>query len=447
MSGRPGFAVFCNATGVIEDVLVDRGGHETPLGPGVSLADVVEPDSRGKFHEFIVHVRTDRAAFDWELNVRASGAVHAMRFSGVKSQFGCLVIGVSSAREVADLADEFIQMNSELLNTIRQLRKEAAERPAVSLSQLARMNNELTNLQRELAKRNAELERMTRFREAVLDTHPDVVYVFELDPPRITYVNGQVERALGCSRQSVLERGAIAVNPDDVAARNEATRRIRDAADGEVIVSEARLKCACGDWCWFRFHETVFARAADGTVTQVLGTAEDVTEERVMRERLQQLALVDELTGLSNRRGFSVLSEHALVQAERAGAEVGLVYVDVDGLKAVNDELGHAAGDEALKAVARLLRETMRASDVVARCGGDEFQVLAIGDPALDLEGLEARLRAAIDAFNASVERPYRLSVSIGAVRCDLAESCDLDDWVTRADARMYEEKARKKRP
>lgn len=445
MSTRPGFAVLCDESGTITDVLVDRGGHETPLEIGHAVASIVEEDSREKFASFLERVREERAAFDWEMNVRAGGTVHVMRFSGVRVTGGVLVVGVGEAFELADLADEFIQMNSELLNQIRQLRKEAAQRPDASLSRLTVLNNELTNVQRELAKRNAELERAMRFQEAVLDTNPNIVYVYSLEPRRLTYVNGRVEQVLGIPREAVLEGGAIVIHPDDVEARRAASEQVRTVGPGQVVVSEARVRRASGEWCWFRFHETVFARDADGRATEVLGTAQDVSEERALKERLRELALIDDLTGLSNRRGFRVLAEHALSRAERESADVGLIYLDLDGLKAINDVFGHAAGDDALRDVARLLRETMRASDVVARTGGDEFEVLAIGDPALDLDGLAGRLRGAIEAFNATGERAYSLSVSIGAVRCHLDQSRDLAHWAAVADRLMYEEKARKR--
>lgn len=445
MSTRPGFAVLCDESGTITDVLVDRGGHETPLEIGHAVASIVEEDSREKFAAFLERIRAERAAFDWEMNVRAGGTVHMMRFSGVRVTGGVLVVGVGEAFELADLADEFIQMNSELLNQIRQLRKEAAERPDAGLSRLTALNNELTNVQRELAKRNAELERAIRFQQAVLDTDPNIVYVFSVEPRRLTYVNGRVERVLGVPREAVVAEGAIVIHPDDVEARRAATEKVVAAADGEVVVSEARVRRASGDWCWFRFYETVFARDADGRATEVLGTAQDVSEERALKEQLRELALIDDLTGLSNRRGFRLLCEHALNRAERESSDVGLIYLDLDGLKAINDAFGHAAGDGALRDVARLLRETMRASDVVARTGGDEFQVLAVGDPALDLDGLVTRLRDAVGRFNETGGHPYRLSVSIGAVRCDLEKDRDLARWAAEADVRMYEEKARKR--
>jgi two-component system, cell cycle response regulator len=94
---------------------------------------------------------------------------------------------------------------------------------------------------------------------------------------------------------------------------------------------------------------------------------------------LEKLALFDELTGLYNRRGFLDLGGKQLKTAERLGKSVLLVFADLDGLKEINDQLGHLDGDAALKDIADVLRESFRGSDIIARLGGDEFAILAVG--------------------------------------------------------------------
>ncbi|HET9769589.1 MAG TPA: GGDEF domain-containing protein, partial [Acidimicrobiia bacterium] len=103
--------------------------------------------------------------------------------------------------------------------------------------------------------------------------------------------------------------------------------------------------------------------------------ARTVGRLRAAEEELSRLALRDDLTGLANRRAFVTVGEQLLRVAERSGETVLLVYADLDGMKVINDLHGHAAGDEALQAAARLLRETFREADLVARVGGDEFCV------------------------------------------------------------------------
>ena len=102
------------------------------------------------------------------------------------------------------------------------------------------------------------------------------------------------------------------------------------------------------------------------------------------------LSLSDGLTGLYNRRGLFALGEHTMRSARRRAKGLGVIYVDVDGLKDINDRFGHAQGDEALRAVADVIRASIRESDVVGRVGGDEFVVLAEDDPDVTRDLVDA---------------------------------------------------------
>jgi two-component system cell cycle response regulator len=156
---------------------------------------------------------------------------------------------------------------------------------------------------------------------------------------------------------------------------------------------------------------------------------------------LRSLSLIDDLTGLYNRRGFSDLGEQYLKLARRSGRGVTMVYLDLDRFKTINDSLGHHVGDRALLKVADILRATFRRSDIIARLGGDEFGVLALeaADETSDL--LVQRLRERVVDFNRSSPEPYQLSVSIGMARHDDDMRVRLEDMVAEADSAMYREK------
>jgi diguanylate cyclase (GGDEF)-like protein len=157
------------------------------------------------------------------------------------------------------------------------------------------------------------------------------------------------------------------------------------------------------------------------------------------KDKLQQLATTDPLTGLMNRRGWLPVAEHELKVARREERPLALAFVDVDGLKAVNDEYGHNVGDLLIKEVAALLRDTVRASDLVARVGGDEFCVLMTSESALDPDAVVGRLEHSIDWANTLPGRSYPISVSIGAAARDALHNEPIDDLMRRADAVMYE--------
>jgi diguanylate cyclase (GGDEF)-like protein len=164
-----------------------------------------------------------------------------------------------------------------------------------------------------------------------------------------------------------------------------------------------------------------------------------------LQEELRQLATVDELTGLANRRGFFALGEHQLLVAARTRAAIALLFVDVDGLKSVNDALGHSTGDRLLKEAADVLRETIRGSDLAGRLGGDEFCVLLMGDPELDAERAVQRLRDTTAAHNARPGRQYHISLSIGVSALAPGRSVTLEELIDAADEEMYEDKRGKR--
>ncbi len=169
-------------------------------------------------------------------------------------------------------------------------------------------------------------------------------------------------------------------------------------------------------------------------------------ERHRLLSALRSLSLIDDLTGLYNRRGFSDLGEQYLKLARRKGRGVTLVYLDIDRFKTINDSLGHHVGDRALLKVADILKATFRRSDIIARLGGDEFAVLALETTGENAQVLINRLRERIAEFNHLSREPYQLSVSIGLARHEAELRTRLEDLLTEADSAMYDEKRRKRK-
>jgi diguanylate cyclase (GGDEF)-like protein len=164
-----------------------------------------------------------------------------------------------------------------------------------------------------------------------------------------------------------------------------------------------------------------------------------------MQAALQSESLTDELTKLHNRRGFMALAGSHIKSAEHTQRPFALVFIDLDGMKDVNDTLGHVEGDRALVEAASLLSRCVRQSDIVARFGGDEF-VLLLTTAEKDWENsIRHRLQQQLDASNAQPGRRYRLSFSVGVVTADPGRWLTLEDLVAEADAMMYRQKQRKK--
>jgi len=161
-------------------------------------------------------------------------------------------------------------------------------------------------------------------------------------------------------------------------------------------------------------------------------------------EKYKALALVDEVTNLLNRKGFSFLAEQQLKLAARNGKGMLLVYIDVDGLKKINDAFGHQVGDMALIDAANVVKVNFRKSDIVARIGGDEFAVLAIETSWAVSDIFSMRLQDTLVSHNEKETRPFELSFSVGFSYFDPGSPCSLDELIERADTNMYETKQRK---
>jgi diguanylate cyclase (GGDEF)-like protein len=160
---------------------------------------------------------------------------------------------------------------------------------------------------------------------------------------------------------------------------------------------------------------------------------------------LEEASFSDELTGLLNRRGFFAVCEKQIAQAMRRHRDILVFYVDLDGMKAINDILGHATGDDAICDISEILRKSFRQTDIIARLGGDEFTIFAFDMKPNEAQFARARLSEAVELFNARSGRPYKISFSMGVAVWDPGVCANLDQLLTVADAKLYEEKRRKK--
>ena len=156
---------------------------------------------------------------------------------------------------------------------------------------------------------------------------------------------------------------------------------------------------------------------------------------------LHAYSLTDDLTGIYNRRGFTTLASQQIKIADRSRKEMFLIFADVDNLKEINDRFGHLEGDRALIDVAKIMKETFRESDIIARIGGDEFVALTTETDGMDAEGIVSRLLENIKRFNDTQQRNYVLSMSVGVAKYSPDEPCTIDELISKADRMMYERK------
>lgn len=183
-----------------------------------------------------------------------------------------------------------------------------------------------------------------------------------------------------------------------------------------------------------RMRDEIDQRVADRTLAL-----------RQANSEIRKAATTDKLTGLFNRRGFDE-QVHAAEKSGllRNGVYLQVAFLDVDGLKKVNDLQGHAQGDALLCDVAQILRRSFRSDDVIARFGGDEFCVAMIA-PVLDPAGIQARVDAHVMQMNTELKRPYPISISIGVVQAVMGNDFSLTSLLVKADKLMYQNKAMRK--
>ena len=177
-----------------------------------------------------------------------------------------------------------------------------------------------------------------------------------------------------------------------------------------------------------------------------MSLAQRVAELELAQESLRNLSLTDDLTGLYNRRGFFALAKQQLSSARREGRHASLVYIDMDGLKRLNDTHGHEIGSRVIQEVGDILRETFRSSDLIARIGGDEFVVFETSNDQID-EGTDVqRLQDNVTRHNAQQARDYEISLSIGVASMDSDSSMTLEELLKNGDKTMYQQKRNKRR-
>ncbi len=272
-----------------------------------------------------------------------------------------------------------------------------------------------------------------RFR-ALVQHGSDVIMVVGTDG-EVLYASPSVERTLGYADHEVLAGAGDWVHPEDRTAAVEFfSRMITDT--GAVAWFDMRLRHVDESWRWFEVGVT--NRSSDPSVGGFVCIVRDITERKQFENRLAHQANHDDLTGLPNRTAFLERLERALARARHDSHSVGVLFLDVDRFKLVNDSLGHDVGDRLLVEVADRLRDCLRPGDVVARFGGDEFTVL-LENPGSSEQAVAVAARITSSLKDAVVveDRELHVTSSIGiAISSDGQD--EAGDLLRQADLAMY---------
>nr|WP_290668044.1 diguanylate cyclase [Ardenticatena sp.] len=261
----------------------------------------------------------------------------------------------------------------------------------------------------------------------IRDANPTAIEMLGLNPLDIE------ARRLFVGSMPFLDEHGIPLRGKNIPALK--TLRSGEALEDEVV----QYIHPNGDILWFTLSTRPLGTGNSYTPTGVVITLTDITALRREQEKLRYQSTHDAMTGLHNRAYFEDVCA-ALQQSDRS---VGVVVVDLDGLKAANDTYGHEAGDELIKRAAQVLQASFRKNDIVARLGGDEFIVLLPNTSPDIVQKAMYRLRHNIRRHNEETQHPIPLSMSIGGAFA--RTSTLLEAAIKRADERMYEDKRRRK--
>jgi diguanylate cyclase (GGDEF)-like protein/PAS domain S-box-containing protein len=300
---------------------------------------------------------------------------------------------------------------------------------------------DLRDLAEEVVERKAteaEASRNAQMLRAVFDSVPDAIGVTRLSDGGILDVNRGWSDAFGHTREEALDSTALQLglwaDPDRRVAYLE---RLQE--DGGVHAFAAQLKRKDGGV----FEASIFGNEMESEGERwMLTVFHDETDTKLAEARLRELSNADPLTGILNVRAFRDAAAARLRKADRGQAT--LYFMDLDGLKRVNDGFGHTVGDRMLVRFAEHLGHIFRTSDVVGRMGGDEFAVLAISRESGSEGPTLERFDKALNAINEAGDLPVPISVSTGHVSWAVsAAPVDLEAVIRVADQRMYDMKAR----
>lgn len=313
---------------------------------------------------------------------------------------------------------------NDLLREIEELRKRVAE--------LERLREESTLAKTELLKSEAKYR-------SLVESTDDSIYLIDRDY-RYLFINKRHLSRLGVKEEDIIGRTYGEFHsPQETRIFIEKVNSVLKTRDS--IQHEHRSE---RDGRYF-LRTLSPVKDHEGNVIAVSVISKNITDIKRMEDEFRKLSLTDELTGLYNRRGFLTLAVQQLKMANRFSGEVCLLYIDLDNLKLINDKFGHKEGDAALIETATILRKTFRESDIIARIGGDEFSVLAVGTTD-SCDDLATRLQENLKNTNISTKREYTLSLSVGTAHCDSKNPVSIEELLIQADMSMYEEKRLKRR-
>lgn len=315
---------------------------------------------------------------------------------------------------------------------------------------IMRTNRRLKSSIAALESTQQALARSEKHYRVLVETMRDVVWVLDPETLYFRYVSPSVERLRGYTPEEVMGQPLDAALTPEYAAllKQQIRRNLEEFLAGrepdKVYIEEIQQPRKDGTLVWTEAIAKYYRNEESGRI-EVHGVTRDISERKAAQEKIQHMALHDLLTGLPNRMLLNDRLQQALASVQRDGGMVGLMFLDLDKFKQVNDTLGHDVGDQLLMQVAARMLDCVRGSDTVARIGGDEFIVLlrtvdGIADAVMVGEKIREALRRPFQLAGRQLEISCSIGIALypehGADGIELSKNADIAMYHAKAHGR-----------
>jgi len=407
------------------------------ITPALAARQVINSMAEGLLvvdRDGVVRVANDAAASVWKLDRGVVGTTVATL--DARWSEDALMRLIDPTRECD--ADVTYRDHDGALRTVALSTSKLNDHQGVWVGTVFILHDITERWQAELALRESE----ERFRSLVQNAS-DLITVIDADTT-VLYQSPAIKRVLGVEAEAVVgQKLAAVVHPDD-RARFLASLGELMTKPANVVAGEGRVMDSNGIWRHLEFTGT--DQRNNTSIGGVVLNVRDVSERKQLEEQLRHQALHDPLTNLANRTRFTDRVEHALERGMRSGESLTVIFMDLDNFKAINDNLGHAAGDSLLIQVAQRVTACLRPADTIARLGGDEFAILleAVSTSQEAIPVVE-RIFEALQTVFCLEDKDILVRASIGIATSEGNEGYDAGGLLRDADVAMYAAKSQGK--
>ena len=408
-------------------------------------------EDRTKLLDFARNIENEKAEFGYEIHMKSNGETELYNFSGIKvEEDGILILASKLKEDIINQYDHFMKINNQYVNEIRRLLKNQIKTQNETIitdddtdlyNQMSQINNELMNVQRELTKTNEELKWQKEKYFATLKSIGEGVIALQ-DNQKIQFINKAAYNILGIKEDikddSFTEKNIKCFDDNE----NNILQDILDTVfkKGHTIKKEDVLLVTDNKKTPIDLTVSPI-EVSDGKIIGIVIVISDITLKKKHEEKLRKMAVTDQLTGITNRRMGIKYLENQIERVKREDIPLTVSYIDVNGLKNINDNYGHTEGDYLLKNVAEIFTNNIRATDIVSRLGGDEFLIIFSDCNRKNACEIWERIEKGIEKWNNNINKPYKISLSYGFAQKKKGDGRTVEELIDRADKKMYEQK------